>query len=91
MAENKELSGEKSFGLDYKSFGKSFTYIKNGFYEIHRPTDYRPLTHRPTNPPTPTHRLTDLILTDPTEKILLKRLDNREISILQSTNTVAKC
>ena len=27
--ENKEVSSAKSFGLDYKPFGKSFMYIKN--------------------------------------------------------------
>ena len=50
------------------------------------------------NPPTtdhlltdsPTHRPTDQILTDPTDKILFKRLHNRKISILQNTNTAGK-
>ena len=45
-----------------------------------RPTDHPPLTHRPTDP----------ILTDPTDKIPFKRLDNRKILILQNTNTAGK-
>ena len=58
-------------------------------------TDQRPLTHlstdsSTTDPPTtdpPTNRPG---LTDPTDKILFKRLDNRKISILQNTNTAGK-
>ena len=46
----------------------------------HRPTDYRPLIHRPNDPPTQqpnNERLSD--------KILFKKLENREIFILQNT------
>ena len=46
----------------------------------HRPTDYRPLIHRPNDPPTqqPNNER-------PSDKILFKKLDNREIFILQNT------
>ena len=46
----------------------------------HRSTDYRPLIHRPNDPPTqqPNNER-------PSDKILFKKLDNREIFILQNT------
>ena len=49
-------------------------------YILTNPPTHRPQTHQPTDP----------ILTDPTNKILFKKLDNRKISVLQNTNTAGK-
>ena len=46
------------------------------------------------NPPTtdpPTYGPTDLILTEPTVKILFKRPANRKIPVLQNSNASGKC
>ena len=56
---------------------------------LNPPTNDLPNTDQPTTY-SPTHRPTDPILTDPTDKILFKRLDNRKISILQITNPARK-
>ena len=54
----------------------------------HQLTDHQPLTHQPTD--LLSNRPTDPIITDSTNKVLFKRLDNRKISILQNTNTTGK-
>ena len=62
-----------------------FSLVLLGSYEIHRPSTYRPpTTYSPTNRPI------NPILTDPTNLIPSKRLENRKISILQMTNTSGK-
>ena len=58
------------------------TYTQTGFIKS---TD-----NRPTDQPTTDHLLTDLPTTDATDKILFQRIDNREIFILQKTNTPVK-
>ena len=62
-----------------------FSLVLLGSYGIHRPSTYRPpTTYSPTNRPI------NPILTDPTNLIPSKRLENRKISILQMTNTSEK-
>ena len=59
--------------------------VKRGFIKTtdHRPTNQPTRHHAPTDPPT-----IDSMITDP--MIIFKRLDNREIIILQNTNTAEK-
>ena len=74
-------------GLDRKNSFFIGMLLERGFIKStnerptdHRPTDYRPLIHRPNDPPTqqPNNER-------PSDKILFKKLDNREIFILQNT------
>ena len=51
----------------------------------HRPLTHRPTDHRPTDPPT--HRPNNH---RPNNKIIFKRLDDREIFILQNKNAAGK-
>ena len=60
--------------------------VKRGFIKTtdHRPTNHQPTRHHLlTDPPT-----IDSMITDP--MIIFKRLDSREVTILQNENTAGK-